>query len=118
MIKVHENEADFAKILESDKKVLVDFNAKWCGPCRRMGRRIEGLEEDYKDLTFLKVDTDEYPELAQKFGVVYITRMVAFKYGKRIDVETESRMKSSLAQGQSRLSVRFLRIPLKSRKRA
>ena len=89
MIKVLENEADFANTLESDKKVLVDFNAKWCGPCRRMGRRIEGLEEDYKDLTFLKVDTDEYPELAQKFGVVSIPRMVAFKDGKRIYVEKD-----------------------------
>lgn len=54
-----------------------------------MGRRIEGLEEDYKDLTFLKVDTDEYPELAQKFGVVSIPRMVAFKDGKRIYVEKD-----------------------------
>ncbi len=86
MIKVLENEADFDKVIASDKKVLVDFNAKWCGPCRRRGRIIEGIENDYSDLTFLKVDTDEFPFLAQKFGVVSIPRMVAFKDGKRVDV--------------------------------
>lgn len=91
MIKVLESENDFAKILSEDKKVLVDFNAKWCGPCRRRGRRIEGLADDYSDLTFLKVDTDDFPELAQKFGVVSIPRMVAFKDGKRIYVEQDGK---------------------------
>lgn len=87
MIKVLEKEIDFEKIIQEDKNVLVDFNATWCGPCRIMGREMEDLEDKLKDITFLKVDTDEYPEIAEKFAVVSIPTMVAFQDGKRINVK-------------------------------
>lgn len=86
MIKKLEKLEDFKTISEGDKNVLVDFNATWCGPCRVMGREMENLEDQNKDITFLKVDTDEFPELAQQFGIVSIPSMVAYKDGKKVDV--------------------------------
>lgn len=84
MIKVLENLNDFVTIINENENVLVDFNAKWCGPCRMMSRVIEDISEEEDNITFLKVDTDEYPEIAQQFGVMSIPTMVAFKNGKRI----------------------------------
>lgn len=84
MIKKLERAEDFDKILSADKKVLVDFNATWCGPCRIMGREIESLEEKFSEITFLKVDTDEFPEIAQQYGVISIPMMFAFRDGKKM----------------------------------
>ena len=86
MIKILSDINDFAKTIETNKNVLVDFNAKWCGPCRMMGRIIEGIDENFSDLVFLKVDTDQFPEIAQKFNVSSIPCMFAFQDGKRIYV--------------------------------
>lgn len=87
MIKHLEKAEDFEKILAEDKNVLVDFNATWCGPCRIMGREMEEMEEEFKDVTFLKVDTDEFPKIAQKYGVISIPMMFAFKDGKQVNVK-------------------------------
>ncbi len=86
MIKVLSELKEFVDIINQGGNVLVDFNAKWCGPCRMMSRVIEDIEEEEKDITFLKVDTDDFPEIAQQFGVMSIPTMVAFKDGKRIHV--------------------------------
>lgn len=84
MIKHLEKLEDFVTTINENDKVLVDFNATWCGPCRMVGRVIEEIEEEYSDITFLKVDTDEFPEIAQKFGVMSIPMLVPFKGSKRI----------------------------------
>lgn len=85
MIKVLKKSAEFEKIIAEDKNVLVDFNATWCGPCRMMGRVIEEIEAEYPELTFLKVDTDDFPEIAQRFMIASIPSMLAYKNGNRID---------------------------------
>ena len=78
------NQKDFDEIIKNNKNVVVDFNATWCGPCRMMGRVIEEIEGEYKDLCFLKVDTDDFMELAQRFSIVSIPAFYAFKNGKMI----------------------------------
>lgn len=87
---------DFVSVIKENKNVLVDFNATWCGPCRMMGRVIEDIEEQEKEITFLKVDTDDFPQIAQQFGVMSIPTMVAFQDGKRIYFENEGKKEEIL----------------------
>ena len=75
MIKHLKNEEDFLN-LTSSGKVLVDFYAEWCGPCKIMGEILETV-----DAEVLKVNTDEFPNLAQKFGVMSIPTLILFKDG-------------------------------------
>ena len=63
-------------------RVLVDFWAEWCGPCRMMGQMLETqIEPQMPDLTVVKVNVDEAPELAAKFGVMSIPALFCFKDG-------------------------------------
>ncbi|MEM4633603.1 MAG: thioredoxin [Candidatus Anstonellaceae archaeon] len=62
--------------------VLVDFWAPWCGPCRMLGPIIEQLSGEMKGVKFAKVNVDEQPELAEKFGISSIPTLVLFKNGK------------------------------------
>lgn len=78
MIK-HLKENNFEECVASGT-ILVDFYADWCGPCKMMGNILEGL-----DIEVLKVNTDEFPELAQNFGVMNIPTLVLFKDGSKVD---------------------------------
>ena len=62
------------------KKVLVDFYADWCGPCRMMGTVLEKVE----NIEILKVNVDKYPELSQKYGVMSIPNLTIFENGNPI----------------------------------
>ncbi len=70
------------KFLEAiaEGTVLVDFYADWCGPCKMMGTILETLD----DLDILKVNTDEYQELAMKFGIMNIPTLMLFKEGMEV----------------------------------
>lgn len=76
MIKYLKNEEEFNDIV-SEKVTLVDFYADWCGPCRRMGEVLETLE----DVNVLKINTDEFPNLASSFGVMSIPTLILFVDG-------------------------------------
>lgn len=66
-------------------KVLVDFWATWCGPCRMLAPILDTLEEENKDIKLCKVNVDEQPELAKRFGVMSIPTLILFKNGKQAD---------------------------------
>ena len=70
------------EVLNSEKVVLVDFWATWCGPCQMVGPVVEEIAKENPDLKVCKVDVDEVPQLAQKFGVMSIPTLVAIKNGK------------------------------------
>ena len=69
-------------VLKSDKPVLVDFNATWCGPCRMMAPIIEELSNENDKYKFVSVDVDEASELAEKYSISSIPCLVVIKDGK------------------------------------
>jgi len=82
MHKEVKTQADFDAAI-SNGNVLVDFWATWCGPCLMMGQKIsDELEPAMPDLTVVKVNVDETPELAARFGIMSIPALFCFKNGK------------------------------------
>ncbi len=79
MIKYLKNEEEFLDLI-SDGNVLVDFYAEWCGPCKIMGEILESV-----DGNIVKVNTDTFPHLAQKFGIMSIPTLILFKDGSEAD---------------------------------
>ncbi len=71
-----------AEVENSDRPVVVDFWASWCGPCTRMSPMVEELAEAHPEIKFGKVNVDEQPELASRFGVMSIPMLVLFKGGR------------------------------------
>ncbi|MDP2061217.1 MAG: thioredoxin [Flavobacteriaceae bacterium] len=80
-------DANFEEVvLKSDKPVLVDFWAAWCGPCRMVGPIIEEISNDYKDKAVVgKVDVDAHQQWAAKYGVRNIPTVLVFSKGELIN---------------------------------
>lgn len=71
-----------AEVLNSDKPVVIDFWAEWCGPCRMMGPVFKELETEMPGVKFVKVDVDSNIDLAQEYAVKSIPAFIVFKDGK------------------------------------
>ncbi|MGR4064317.1 MAG: thioredoxin [Vulcanimicrobiaceae bacterium] len=81
------SQADFAsEVLQSDKPVLVDFWAEWCGPCRMLGPIVEKVASAYAEkVKVVKLNTDENPSLGGEYHVSGIPCLILFKGGKPVD---------------------------------
>lgn len=81
MVKHLENELEFKDAIS--KRVLVDFYAEWCGPCKRLAP----LLEEINDIDILKVNVDEFPEIARAYGVMSIPTIILFNENKELKKE-------------------------------
>jgi thioredoxin 1 len=95
---LHLKDEDFeSKVLKSDKPVLVDFWAPWCGPCRMLSPIIEDLAGDYEGrVTFAKMNTDECPATPGQYGIMSIPSLLLFDKGELVDRAVGMRPKDAL----------------------
>jgi thioredoxin 1 len=89
MAVIEITEENFDKmVVENELPMLLDFWAQWCGPCQMQGPVIEKAQEEYKEkLAFGKVNVDEQPTLAEKYGVMSIPTLIVFHKGEVVKKE-------------------------------
>lgn len=92
-------ESNFQEIINSEKPVLVDFWAEWCGPCKMIGPVVEELAGDYEGRAVIgKVNVDENPAVSAQFGVRSIPTLLVFKGGQVVDKQIGAVPKGVLSQ--------------------
>lgn len=84
------------EVLNSDKPVLMDFWAPWCGPCRIVAPLVEEIAKERSDIKVVKINVDEEQELAMQFGVMSIPTLVVMKNGKIVNQVTGARPKAQI----------------------
>ena len=90
------NKLNFSDVKESEKKVLLDFYADWCGPCRMLSPIVDEIAEEREDILVGKVNVDDEQELAQEFGVVSIPTLVVMQGGKVLHQSSGARPKAEV----------------------
>lgn len=84
------------EVLNSDKPVLMDFWAPWCGPCLMVVPLVEEIAKERSDIKVVKINVDEEQELAMQFGVMSIPTLVVMKNGKIVNQVTGARPKAQI----------------------
>ena len=97
MALIHISKSNFEQeVIRSDKPVLLDFWAPWCGPCRMVSPILDEIAQERSDIKVGKVNVDEQPELAGQFGIMSIPTLVVMKNGKVVNQALGARPKDQI----------------------
>ena len=86
------------EVMNSDRPVLVDFWAPWCGPCRMVVPIVEEIAREREDIKVVKVNIDEQEELAREFGIMTIPTLMVIKDGKIVSRSAGAKRKSAILE--------------------
>ena len=97
MAAININNNNFlSEVMSSDKKVLLDFWAPWCAPCRMVVPMVEEIAKERPDIKVAKINVDENPELATRFGIMSIPTLVVMENGKIVGQAMGARPKNAI----------------------
>lgn len=97
VIEITEKEFE-SKVLKSNKKVLVDFYADWCGPCRMLSPVVEEVAKETEEVEFYKINVDHAEEVSRKYGVMSIPTLIIFQDGKVVNNSVGLKSKNELKE--------------------
>jgi thioredoxin 1 len=97
MSVIHINRNNFeSEVLQSDKKVLLDFWASWCGPCRMIAPVLDEVAEERPDIKVCKINVDEEVELASRYGIMSIPTLMVLENGEVVNQALGARPKEDV----------------------